>query len=250
MAYVEDNMPDEELDELLVSLMQGHEDVPGSPSSTSTESVIESVGHSTVTVLPAPMRAPKRSAALAASSEEYPLAYDEETRKARKMARNRRAAATSRQRKKEQMDSLATLVHELQEENACLRRRLQSVGLLSEGCDAHQDLERPISIRQPAVLPRTHSPQLECYQPFCLMVILPLLALMSFLRRHNAALGAELAEAPEAPARTEPSAGASHTWPIPESPFLRREERPLCRTVGVAAYPAIARPLAGVVSAC
>lgn len=66
---------------------------------------------------------------------------------------------------------------ELQEENEALRQRLIDAGLMrgedmcSEGCDDFHLDRRPISIRQPAVLP-THSPQPECYQPSIVMMII------------------------------------------------------------------------------
>ena len=51
---------------------------------------------------------------------------DDEARKAQRMARNRRAAATSRARKKEHLESLQAQVDRLQAENAALRRRLSA----------------------------------------------------------------------------------------------------------------------------
>ena len=47
---------------------------------------------------------------------------DDEARKAQRMARNRRAASTSRARKKEHLESLQAQVDRLQAENAALRR--------------------------------------------------------------------------------------------------------------------------------
>ena len=54
---------------------------------------------------------------------------DDEARKAQRMARNRRAASTSRARKKEHLESLQAQVDRLLSENAALRRRLQPVDL-------------------------------------------------------------------------------------------------------------------------
>ena len=51
---------------------------------------------------------------------------DDEARKAQRMARNRRAASTSRARKKEHLESLQAQVDRLQAENAALRRRLSA----------------------------------------------------------------------------------------------------------------------------
>lgn len=59
-------------------------------------------------------------------------ASEEEARKAQRMARNRRAAATSRARKKEHLETLQAQVERLEAENAELRRRLSDAGLASD----------------------------------------------------------------------------------------------------------------------
>ena len=55
---------------------------------------------------------------LLVDEEGLPLALDEETRKARRMARNRRAAAESRDRKKRRVDELEGQVEVLERENS------------------------------------------------------------------------------------------------------------------------------------
>merc|ERR1719426_157388 len=80
-----------------------------------------------------------------------PLALDEETRKARKMARNRRAAAVSRERKKQRVEELSEQVERLQAENAWLKRQLARSRSGSETSETISDVEWwPIS-QQPAV---------------------------------------------------------------------------------------------------
>ena len=67
-----------------------------------------------------------------------PVAVDEDTRKARKMARNRRAAAMSRERKKQRVDELEELVAALQQENASLKRRLDRVIAAAQVSDSEE----------------------------------------------------------------------------------------------------------------
>merc|ERR1712137_682441 len=194
----EDDLSGEELDALLISLVQGRDSMESpctaSPESSDSEATIPSniqpvrvavTGFGSAAL---PSLQPKKR--VLPASDDHPPAFDEESRKARKMARNRRAAANSRARKKEQLDTLMDIVEQLerdkaelqadkaklQAENDELRRNLGST-LKNETCDFHLD-ERPISIRQPEVLPRTiHSPLLEYNQPFILMMILQYLAL-------------------------------------------------------------------------
>ena len=59
---------------------------------------------------------------LLVDEEGLPLALDEETRKARRMARNRRAAAESRDRKKRRVDELEGQVEVLERENSAPAR--------------------------------------------------------------------------------------------------------------------------------
>merc|ERR1719473_2183401 len=70
-----------------------------------------------------------------------PLALDEETRKARKMARNRRAAAVSRERKKQRVEELSEQVERLQAENAWLKRQLARSRSGSETSETISDVE-------------------------------------------------------------------------------------------------------------
>jgi len=99
-----------------------------------------------------PRKRPVQDVSPAAPSEE-------EARKAQRMARNRRAAATSRQRKKDQLGSLQSQVESLQDENAELRRRLEDAGLMSDELESQLG-RRPYGL-QPAALCWTQSPQLD-----------------------------------------------------------------------------------------
>ena len=86
-----------DLDSLLMSLVS-----EGSPRSDDTETIcVED---------------------LLVDEEGLPLALDEETRKARRMARNRRAAAESRDRKKRRVDELEGQVEVLERENSAPAR--------------------------------------------------------------------------------------------------------------------------------
>ena len=82
-----------DLDSLLMSLVS-----EGSPRSDDTETICVDD--------------------LLVDEEGLPLALDEETRKARRMARNRRAAAESRDRKKRRVDELEGQVEVLERENS------------------------------------------------------------------------------------------------------------------------------------
>lgn len=85
------------------------------------------------------------------ATDELPLAVDEETRRLRRMARNRRAAAVSRQRKKEHVEALQAQLDVLRAENEQLRQRLSDAGLPCE-TDVHQQhsQQQPL-LQQPAV---------------------------------------------------------------------------------------------------
>lgn len=104
---------------------------------------------------------PARGASRKRSHDDGPTSVmtEDDARKAQRMARNRRAAATSRARKKEHLESLQSQVDRLQAENAELRRRLKDAGLMSDELE-EQLGRRPYGL-QPAALSWTHSPQLE-----------------------------------------------------------------------------------------
>merc|ERR1712232_1371813 len=113
--------------------------------------------------------------------DELPAAFNEETRRLRKMARNRRAAAASRQRKKAHVEALQAQIGALHAENEQLRRRLSDAGLISEKKDAHNhhSQQQPYC-HQPEAL-WNHSLQLECTQllPAAMIVLALLLCLNS-----------------------------------------------------------------------
>merc|ERR1719378_1451433 len=142
------------IDDLLLSLM----DPPPSPRPPSVASSVETKAGGSP---PAKSCTAKRGQAQAFDEDGFqlderglPLATDDESRRARKMARNRRAAADSRARKKERTDELEARVAALEAENQELRVQLMRVegGTL---CDAgggeqvkrfdHAKLQGPIS---------------------------------------------------------------------------------------------------------
>mmetsp|Transcript_28981 Transcript_28981/g.92423 ORF Transcript_28981/g.92423 Transcript_28981/m.92423 type:complete len:224 (-) Transcript_28981:353-1024(-) len=94
---------------------------------------------------------PARGASRKRSHDDGPTSVmtEDDARKAQRMARNRRAAATSRARKKEHLESLQSQVDRLQAENAELRRRLKDAGLMSDELE-EQLGRRPYGL-QPAV---------------------------------------------------------------------------------------------------
>lgn len=119
----------------------------------------------------------------AAEAEEFmdhdanglPVAVDEETRKARKMARNRRAAAVSRERKKQRVDELEEQVRQLQRENAQLKHKLSMAGCGSETSETTSDMEWGLLSQQPEVFWTPYAPLMKvCTPP-------PFLALRRFL---------------------------------------------------------------------
>lgn len=108
------------------------------------------------------------------ATDELPLAVDEETRRLRRMARNRRAAAVSRQRKKEHVEALQAQLDVLRAENEQLRQRLSDAGLPCE-TDVHQQhsQQQPL-LQQPEAL-WNRSLQLEFPQ------LLPAVTMFFFL---------------------------------------------------------------------
>lgn len=132
-------LDNEELDDLLISLVGGDSNASSSAASP---------------ILPpaVPARHATRRPTVAVAAEELmehderglPVAMDEETRKARKMARNRRAAAVSRERKKQRVDELEAQVARLEAENRQLKRKLElcsSGSETSETVDTASDVE-------------------------------------------------------------------------------------------------------------
>lgn len=164
------------IDDLLLSLM----DPPTSPRPPSVASSVETKAGGSP---PAKSCAAKREQAFddegfRLDDRGLPLATDDESRRARKMARNRRAAADSRARKKERTDELEARVAALEAENQQLRSRLaRAEGLPSvdgeEKCEKQEDqtdTRWPIS-PQPAAL-RTYSLKWSAQLPWMVMIFL------------------------------------------------------------------------------
>ena len=114
-----------ELDALIFSLTDdGSNTLPSSDGSI-TLSSSSSSSPPRPSPITTPRKRPNRQPTMAKQAEELmdcddaglPVAVDEDTRKARKMARNRRAAAVSRDRKKQRVDELEDQVAALQQEN-------------------------------------------------------------------------------------------------------------------------------------
>lgn len=187
-------------EELLVSLMRGSSSsssdaivvqgalptVPGSPQWSES-----GASDSTVDALPMLLSTPARPSAQPRSKRKIdeddgveldekglPIAIDEETRRQRKMARNRRAAADSRARKKEKTDTLEARVAELEAENARLRAQLARVEGAKQGAmstrseDERSDhaTRRPIS-QQPEAF-WTYSPKRNIQLPWLAWLVL------------------------------------------------------------------------------
>merc|ERR1712087_203123 len=177
----------DDIDELLLSLIEVPSFPPGSPaSSAETDEVPPSydlTDLAELTQLPEEAEVALRlskGACGSSCSDELPMAVDEETRRLRRMARNRRAAAVSRQRKKAHVEQLQSQLDALRAENEQLRRRLSDAGLLSEN-DAHDQHSQPQPyVQQPEAL-WNRSLQLECTQLGLTAMIVSLLALL--LRR-------------------------------------------------------------------
>jgi len=148
----------DDIDELLLSLIEVPSFPPGSPaSSAETDEVPPSydlTDLAELTQLPEEAEVALRlskGACGSSCSDELPMAVDEETRRLRRMARNRRAAAVSRQRKKAHVESLQSQLDALRAENEQLRQRLSDAGLLSES-DTHDQHGQPQPyVQQPAV---------------------------------------------------------------------------------------------------
>jgi len=177
----------DELDELLISLTNAGSRtlscspiVHGSSAPSSSSSSPPSSSSSPPVHRPLLINASKkRPPTVAEQAEEQmecdeaglPVAVDEDTRKARKMARNRRAAAMSRERKKQRVDELEELVAALQQENASLKRRLAFSG--SETSETTSDVESwPLS-QQPEAFWLTYAPLKQACTPPPLHALFP-----------------------------------------------------------------------------
>jgi len=108
-----------------------------------------------------------------------PVAVDEETRKARKMARNRRAAAVSRERKKQRVDVLEDQVKQLQQENAQLKHKLAMAGCGSETSETTSDMEWGLLSQQPEVFWTPYAPLMKVCTPPPFLALRRLLALLA-----------------------------------------------------------------------
>ena len=181
----------DELDELLISLTNAgsctlsswspidHGSSAPSSSSSSPPSSSSSPPVHRPLLINASKKRPVRQSTVAEQAEEQmecdeaglPVAVDENTRKARKMARNRRAAAMSRERKKQRVDELEELVAALQQENASLKRRLAFSG--SETSETTSDVESwPLS-QQPEAFWLTYAPLKQACTPPSLHALFP-----------------------------------------------------------------------------
>ena len=181
----------DELDELLISLTNAgsrtlsscspidHGSSAPSSSSSSPPSSSSSPPVHRPLLINASKKRPVRQPTVAEQAEEQmecdeaglPVAVDENTRKARKMARNRRAAAMSRERKKQRVDELEELVAALQQENASLKRRLAFSG--SETSETTSDVESwPLS-QQPEAFWLTYAPLKQACTPPPLHALFP-----------------------------------------------------------------------------
>ena len=175
----------DELDELLISLTNAGSRTLSSSSPVDDGSSAPSSSSSALPVPPqvlitASKKRPTRQPTVAEQAEEFldcdetglPVAVDEDTRKARKMARNRRAAAVSRERKKQRVDELEEQVAALQQENALLKRRL-ACGSGSETSETTSDMESwPLS-QQPEAFWLTYAPLKQACTPPPFHALLP-----------------------------------------------------------------------------
>ena len=82
-----------------------------------------------------PAKARKSDASMVCDANGLPVALDDETRMARKKARNRRAAALSRERRQKYVDDLKKQIEKLQVENADLQNKLSMATLQHLFCD-------------------------------------------------------------------------------------------------------------------
>eukprot|EP00320_Phaeocystis_rex_P003221 CAMPEP_0119056688 /NCGR_PEP_ID=MMETSP1178-20130426/1291_1 /TAXON_ID=33656 /ORGANISM="unid sp, Strain CCMP2000" /LENGTH=266 /DNA_ID=CAMNT_0007037439 /DNA_START=31 /DNA_END=832 /DNA_ORIENTATION=- len=175
-----------ELDELLISLTADDGLNTLSSSSFPTPvppplSIPASKRRPLPSQIPALKKRPNREPTVAEQAERLmdcdeiglPVAVDEDTRKARKMARNRRAAAVSRERKKQRLDELEEQVAALQQENAWLKRRLAHARRSgSETSETTSDVEPwPLS-QQPEVF-WTYAPLKQACTPPHFHTLLP-----------------------------------------------------------------------------
>ena len=159
-----------ELASLIDALIDPHEPPLRLPSPASSDS-------SAPTAPPSPPRLALHAGAKRSLYDaELPEAVDEESRVARRKARNRRAAADSRERKKAAQDGMALEMEALRAENAELRRLLAATYAPTDiDTDTTTTTDRstrraaaetdqwPI-FQQPAAF-WTPSPQLEASQP-------------------------------------------------------------------------------------
>jgi hypothetical protein len=176
----------DELDELLISLTNAGSRTLSSSAPIDDSSSAPSSSSSSSPVLPpllitASKKRPTRQPTVAEQAEELmdcdetglPVAVDEDTRKARKMARNRRAAAVSRERKKQRVDELEEQVAALQQENASLKRRLACGSSGSETSETISDVESwPLS-QQPEAFWLTYAPLKQACTPPPFHALLP-----------------------------------------------------------------------------
>ena len=169
-----------ELDALIFSLTDdGSNTLPSSDGSI-TLSSSSSSSPPRPSPITTPRKRPNRQPTMAKQAEELmdcddaglPVAVDEDTRKARKMARNRRAAAVSRDRKKQRVDELEDQVAALQQENVWLKRRLTCRSSGSETSETTSDVESwPLS-QQPEAF-WTYAPQKQVCNPPLFHALLP-----------------------------------------------------------------------------
>lgn len=174
-----------ELDELLVCCDPSEDSsLPSSSSLPASLSASPVPPPSlSVTVACGSKKRPNRQPTVAVRAEQsmdhdergLPVAVDEETRQARKMARNRKAAAVSRERKKQRVDELEEQVARLQEENSRLKSQLAQQSGGSETSETTSDVEWwPVS-QQPEAF-WTYAPlKKACTPPPFLHALLSLL---------------------------------------------------------------------------
>merc|ERR1711920_485293 len=198
-----ERLTDEDIDQLL-SLIEVPPIPPGSPaSSAETDELPPSYELTQLTDLADLTQLPEEAemamrmskGACSSSSDELPPAVDEETRRLRRMARNRRAAAVSRQRKKAHVESLQSQLDALRAENEQLRQRLRDAGLLSES-DTHDQHGQPQPyVQQPEALWNC-SLQLECTQLLPAVMIVMALALLLRSEFHQSVRSVQSASTP------------------------------------------------------
>jgi len=224
----------DDIDELLLSLIEVPSFPPGSPaSSAETDEVPPSydlTDLAELTQLPEEAELALRlskGACGSSCSDELPMAVDEETRRLRRMARNRRAAAVSRQRKKAHVESLQSQLDALRAENEQLRQRLSDAGLLSES-DTHDQHGQPQPyVQQPEALWNC-SLQLECTQLLPAVMIVMALALLLRSEFHQSVRSVQSASTP--PPLRESADGSARAPHLPCGVQATRLAPPLERT--------------------